>query len=179
METLICTRHKRMDVFSLPMSKQLRVVAEMKDSIHHLQIDMIVDQPSLRICSITCDMQSIPDKICRQAHACFDKMIGQCVGQGIISEFSKKPFDGCTHLTNLFHDACYNLTMAQGVIGKKELTRLFPDITEAQIFNIFLMLRPELRDSCVRYAETSPFMETARNVHLPEKIRKFATMASG
>lgn len=178
MEELICTRHKRVDVFSLPMSKQLRVVAVMEDSIHHLRIDMVVNQPSLRICTINCDMQSIPDKICRQAYACFDKLIGQRVAPGFVGKFSKKALDGCTHLTNLFHDACYNLTMAQGIIGKKELTKLFPGITETHIFNIFLILRPELRNSCVRYAETSPFMEMIRNARLPEKVRKFVTIAS-
>lgn len=173
-ETLLCTRHKSVNVFSLPTGKQLHVVAEMQDSIHHLRIDMVVNHPSLRIKAISCDMQSIPDTLCSQAHNCFNELIGRKVAPGLISEFRKKitDTDGCTHLTNLFHDACYNLFMAQGVMGKKELKNMFPELTEAQIFKLYLLFRPELCNSCVRYADKSPFMNYVKNTLLPDEVQK-------
>ena len=171
-ERLLCSRNKKVDVFLLPGGRQLRVVAEMQDSVHHLRIDMVVNQPSLRIKSISCDMPSIPDQVCRQARDCFDEFVGQRVGPGLSGKLKEKGPTGCTHLANLFHDACYNLTMAQSVVGKEELTTLFPELTEAQMYNIFLFFRPELRGSCIRYTEPSPFMEMVNNVSLPGKVQR-------
>lgn len=177
MEKLLSSRHKRVAVFMLPSGKHMHVVAEMKDSAHHLRIDMVVNRLSLRISSIQCSMPSIPDKVCRKAHNFFDDLIGRCVKPGLMSELRQKKVNGCTHLTDLFHDACYNLTMAQCVVGKEELTAKFPDITKEQMYNIFILFRPELCNSCVRYAETSAFMEKVRNARLPEEAEKLAAIA--
>jgi len=177
MEKLLCSRHKRVAVSMLPTGKQLRVVAEMEDNVHHLRIDMIVNRPSLRIHSIQCEMKSIPDKICNQAHDFFNDLIGRRIKSGLLRELKLKQVKGCTHLTDLFHDACYNLTMAQGVVGKEELTEMFPDLTEAQMYNIFLIFRPDLCNSCVRYDEASSFMEKVNNAQLPEKARRLAAIA--
>lgn len=176
-EKLLCSRHKRVAVFLRPTVKQLHVVAEMRDSVHHLRIDMVVHQRSLRISSIQCDMQSIPDKVCRQSHDFFNDLIGRRVKPGLMGELRHKAAMGCTHLTDLFHDACYNLTMAQSVVGKEELAAMFPDLTKEQMYKIFLLFRPELGNSCVRYAEASPFMEKVSNARLPEEARKLAAIA--
>jgi hypothetical protein len=173
-ERRLCSRRKSVDVFLLPISRQMRVVAEMKDGVHHLRIDMIVKQPSLRITAITCDMPSIPDQLCRQARDCLDHLIGQRVAPGLSRLLRERTPAGCTHLANLFHDACYNLTLAQGVVGKEELSALFPGISEEQIYKIFMKLRPELRNSCIRYADTSPFMEIVDSVSFPKDTRKIS-----
>ena len=169
-ERRLCTRRKNVDVFLMPSSRQLRVVAEMEDSVHHLRIDMIVRQTSLRITAITCDMPSIPDQICRQARDCLDYLIGRRVAPGLTRLIRQKAPAGCTHLANLFHDACYNLIMAQGVITEEKLLALYPDISEAQIYNIFMRFRPELRNSCIRYADSSSFMEIVDSASLPENF---------
>lgn len=169
-ERRLCTRRKNVDVFLMPLSKQLRVVAEMEDSVHHLCIDMVVRQTSLRITAITCDMPSIPDQICCQARDCLDHLIGLRVAPGLTRLIRKKAPAGCTHLADLFHDACYNLTMAQGVITEEKLIALYPGISKAQIYNIFMMFRPELRNSCIRYADSSPFMEIVDSASLPENF---------
>ncbi len=176
MEKLLCSREKRVSVFWLPGGNKLHVAAQMKDSVHHLRIDMVVNQRSLRICSIQCDIQSVPDEVCRQASDFFDDFIGRRVKPGLMSELRQKAGKGCTHLTDLFHDACYNLTMAQSVIGKEELTARFPDLTEEQLYSLFLLFRPTLGNSCVRYAEASPFMEKVRIASLPEEARKLAAL---
>ncbi len=169
-EKRLCTRRKNVDIFLLPLTRQLHVVAEMEDNVHHLHIDMIVNQASLRITSITCDMASVPDQICRQARDCFDHLIGQRVGPGLARGLKQKAPEGCTHLSNLFHDACYNLILAQGVATEEHLIAQYPGISEAQIYNIFMMFRPELRNSCIRYADTSPFMEIVDSASLPENF---------
>ncbi|WP_373498016.1 DUF2889 domain-containing protein [Desulfococcus sp.] len=170
MERRLCTRRKNVDVFLMPLSRQLRVVAEMEDGVHHMRIDMIVMQPSLRITAITSEMLSIPDQVCRQALDCFDHLIGQRVAPGLTRLIRQKAPAGCAHLTNLFHDACYNLTMAQGVITEEKLIALYPGISEAQIYHIFMMFRPDLRNSCIRYADSSPFMEIVDSASLPENF---------
>ncbi len=176
-EKLLCSRHKRVAVFMLPTGRQLHVVAEMKDSVHHFRIDMVVHKRSLRISSIQCDMKSIPDLVCRQANDIFEDLIGQRVRPGLLGQIRQKAKKGCTHLTDLLHDACYNLTMAQSVVGKEELTGMFPDLTEEQMYNIFLIFHPELGNSCVRYAEASPFMEKVNNAQLPVEVKKIAAIA--
>ena len=60
--------------------------------------------------------------------------------------------------------------MAQGVITKEKLIALYPDISDAQIYNIFMIFRPELRNSCIRYADSSPFMEIVDSTSLPENF---------
>jgi|GEM_PF-833009 len=172
-ERRLCTRRKHVDIFLMPLSRELRVVAEMQDSVHHMRIDMTVRQASMRITAITCDMSSIPDQICRQASNCLDHLIGQHVAPGLSRLIRQKAPVACTHLVNLFHDACYNLTMAQGVATEERLKALYPDISEAQIYNIFMMFRPELRNSCIRYADSSPFMEIVDRASLPENFPKW------
>lgn len=176
-EKRICSRQKRTDIYLLPSGKQLRVTAEMKDSIHHLCINMVVNHPSLRIRSVTCDMISVPSPLCRQARSCFEKLIGRRVLPGLLADTKKNPSIGCTHLTNLFHDVCYNLIFAQGRIMRDKLEDFFPGITEAQILKVFLMFRPQLLDSCVRYVKTSPFMDIVSNSPLPQNANKFVTLA--
>jgi hypothetical protein len=176
-EKPICSRHKQTDIFFLPSEKQLRVVAEMKDSIHHLCIDMVVDHPSFRIRSINCDMISVPDLSCRQAHKCFAELIGKRVLPGLFAKNKQDTAVGCTHLTNLFHDACYNLTIAQGHIMKEQLEEFFPEITETQILKFFMLFRPELKNSCVRYADHSPVMDAIRNSPLPQNADQFVGLA--
>nr|WP_246804272.1 DUF2889 domain-containing protein [Desulfosarcina cetonica] len=153
------------------------MVAEMKDSIHHLCIEMVVNHPSLRIRSIRCDMVSVPDPICRQARHCFAELIGRRVLPGLLGKNKQNPSTGCTHLSNLFHDACYNLIIAQGHIVKKQLDDLFPGITEAQILKFFLKFRPELRNSCVRYADNSPMMDVVRKSPFPQHADRLVALA--
>ncbi len=171
-ERRLCTRRKNVDIFLLPLIRKLHVVAEMEDNIHHLRIDMIVNQTSLRITAITCDMPSVPDQICQQACDNFDHLIGQRVVPGLARRIKQKATVGCTHLSNLFHDACYNLILAQGVVTEENLIAEYPGISESQIYNIFMRFRPELRNSCIRYANTSPFMEIVDSASLPENFPK-------
>ncbi len=178
-ERLLCERRKSVKVLLLPSGRQFRVVAEMEDEVHHLRLNMLVNQPSLRIKEIHCEMPCVPDAICRQAATFFDPLIGCCVRPGLMNELKASPQSGCTHLLNLFHEACYNLTFSRGIRGREEITAMFPDITEEQLFSMFLWFRPELHNSCVRYADSSPFMEGVRNAKMPAKAEKLRAVAMG
>jgi Protein of unknown function (DUF2889) len=176
-ERRLCQRKKNVDVFLLPSGKQFRVFAEMQDSVHHMRINMVVDQPSLIIREIDCDMVTVPDELCRSALSDFDAFIGKRVAGGIMRDLKLSQHQRCTHLVDLFRDACYNIPLAQSQLGEEELSAMFPDITEEQLYNIFLWFKPDLENSCVRYASDSPFMCKLSNIQMPvgaEKLRAAA-----
>ena len=176
-EKLLCTRKKSVDVFLLPSGRQFRAVAEMADGVHHMRINLLVNQPSLKIKEISCEMLSVPDSECREAKNCLEPLLGKKVAPGLTRELNNGTPTGCTHMINLFHEACYNLTLAQGIHGKTDLEKSFPGITEEQIYKIFLWFRPELKNSCVRYVDASPFMEKVENTQLPESAEKLKAIA--
>jgi hypothetical protein len=178
-ERLLCERRKSVRVLLLPSGRQFRVVAEMEDEVHHMRLNMLVNRPSLMIEEVRCEMPGVPDAICRQAATFFDPLIGRLVGPGLMDELKASPQSGCTHLMDLFQDACYNLTFAQWIQGREKITALFPGITEEQLFSIFLWFRPKLQNSCVRYADSSPFMEDVRNAKIPAKAEKIRAVVMG
>lgn len=176
-EKLLCTRKKSVDVFLLPSGKQFRAIAEMADGVHHMRINILVNQPSLKIKEISCEMLSVPDSGCREAKNCLEPLLEKRVAPGLTRELNNGTPTGCTHMINLFHEACYNLTLAQSIHGKTELEKSFPGITEEQIYKIFFWFRPELKNSCVRYVDVSPFMEKVENSQLPERAEKLKAIA--
>ena len=176
-EKLLCTRKKSVDVFLLSSGRQFRAIAEMADGVHHMRINLLVNQPSLKIKEISCEMLSVPDSECREAKNCLEPLLGKKVAPGLTRELNNGTPTGCTHMINLFHEACYNLTLAQGIHGKTDLEKSFPGITEVQIYKIFLWFRPELKNSCVRYVDASPFMEKVENTQLPESAEKLKAIA--
>jgi hypothetical protein len=178
-ERLLCTRGKNIDVFLMPSGKQFRVIAQMADGTHEMRINMVVNQPSLRIKMIDYEMAKVPDTFCRNGHKFFEPIIGRRVAAGLLSELKQRAHDGCTHLLNLFHDACYTLTMAQSELGREQLNAMFPGLTEAQLYNFFLWFRPEMRNSCVRYAEGSHFMDRLAKIKMPEGADKLRALAAG
>ena len=127
------TDKKNIDVYLLPSGRQFRAVVEMQDGFHHMRLDMIVNQPSLKIKEINCEMPGVPDAICRKAQGCLAPLIGKRVAPGIMHGMDQVTRQGCTHLINLFHEACYNLTQAQSVTGREELQAVFRDCGRATV----------------------------------------------
>ena len=176
-ERLLYNRKKNVDIFLLPSGRKYRVVAELQDAVHHMRISMIVNHPSLRIKEIECEMPGVPDPLCQKARNCLEPMIGKQVAPGLTRGMGKMAREGCTHLINLFHDACYNVLQAQGVLGKEELGAAFPGITEKQIYKIWFWFKPEIKNSCVRYIDESAFMQSVKSVELPKGAEKLQAMA--
>jgi hypothetical protein len=69
--------------------------------------------------------------------------------------------------------------MAQSELGRQELNTMFPELSEAQLYNFFLWFRPEMRNSCVRYAEDSRFMDMLAQVKMPEGADMLRAIAAG
>jgi len=174
---LLYNRKKNVDIFLMPSGRQFQVVADMEDAVHQMRIRMLVNHPSLRIKEIECEMLQVPDPVCRTAVYCLNALIGQQVLPGLTRELNKTADHGCTHLLNLFHDACYNLLQAQGVRGKEELGAGFPGITEEQIYKIWFLFRPEIMNSCVRYTDQSDFMERVNAAGFPRGAEKLQAVA--
>ena len=167
-ERLLCSRKKNVDVFLLPSGRQFRVIAHMEDGTHDMRLTLVVNQPSLRIKTIDCEMHKVPDTLCRSARALFDTFVGRRIAPGLVPELKQMAHEGCTHLINLFHDACYTLKLAQAELGREHLNAMFPGLTEDQLYKFFLWFQPEMRHSCVRYAEDSPYMEAIAKVEMPK-----------
>lgn len=178
-ERLLCSRRKNVKVFLLPSGRQFRVLAEMQDDIHHLRIGMRVNSPSLRIKEIFCEMPGVPDPYCREAVNCLKSLIDRQVAPGLTRGLQVSAENRCTHLLNLFREACDNLLVAQGVLGRQYYTEMFPGISEEQLHYIFLRFRPQLENSCIRYADNSSFMNKVRNVELLAGAEKLRTVAKG
>jgi hypothetical protein len=184
-ERLLCSRKKNVDVFLLPSGNQYRVIAHMEDGTHEMRLIMVVNQPSLRIKTIDCEMRKVPDTLCRSARTLFDTFIGHRIAAGLLSNLKHMAHEGCTHLINLFHDACSTLLLAQGELGREHLNAMFPGLTEDQLYKFFLWFEPEMRNSCVRYADGSPYMEMLSKVEMPkgaaelrDQVKKMNTKTS-
>lgn len=176
-ERLLYNRKKNIDIFLTADERRFRVVAEMQDDVHHMRIHMTVNQPSLRIKEIECDMPGVPDTICLQAKDCLKPLIGKVVAHGLTRGMSNLTHSGCTHLVNLFHEACYNLLQAQAVHGQAQLEAAFPGIVEEQIYKIWFWFKPEILNSCIRYTDNSPFMERVKTMELPEGAERLRALA--
>ena len=174
---LLCTRKKHVDVYFMPGGRQYGVEAEMNDGVHHMKIEMVVNEPSLKIKEISCDMLSVPDEICRSAKHCLDSMVEKRITHGLTRGMSQLAYKGCTHLMNLFHAACYNIVLAQATQRKEALSQSFPGITEEQLYKIFLWFKPDLTNSCVRYEENSSLMQRIEKTEVPEGAEKLKVVA--
>lgn len=174
---LLCTRKKHVDVYLLPGNRHYGVEAEMNDGVHHMKIKMVVNEPSLKIKEISCEMLGVPDEICRSASHCLDSMVEKHITSGMTRGLNQLAHQGCTHLVNLFHEACYNIALAQATWGKEALSQSFPGITEEQLYKIFLWFKPELKNSCVRYEENSPIMKKIESTTVPEGAEKLKAVA--
>ena len=171
-ERRLSRRKKNVDVFRISCDRQFRIVAEMQDSVHHMRINMVVDQPALIIRSLDCEMLSVPDVLCQDALSFFDELVGKRIAGGIMRDLKLSQQKSCTHLMELFRDACYNIPLAQSQLGEEQLSAMFPKISEEQLYNFFLYFKPDLANSCVRYASDSPFMSKLNKVAMPDGAGK-------
>jgi hypothetical protein len=90
---------------------------------------------------------------------------------------SQLAYKGCTHLVNLFHEACYNIALAQATHGKEALNQSFPGIKDEQLYKIFLWFKPDLKNSCVRYEENSELMQRIETATVPEGAESLKALA--
>jgi hypothetical protein len=103
-------------------------------------------------------------------------MIGKQVKAGIMQETKGLLRNsGCTHLINLFQEACYSVYQAQGIYRRQDLEQMLPGLSPAQMTNVLIQLRPELIDSCVAWTRESKLIMSAQDTVISDnpKIKEF------
>nr|HID59085.1 DUF2889 domain-containing protein [Desulfobacterales bacterium] len=167
MGKLLYRKKKDIEVHITP-EKRFVVKVGHSDEKHRLELVVTFSHPHLSVEDIQCKMERYPHKECITAVSSLRAMVGKRVGPGLMNELRELVGNrGCTHLNNLFQEACYSLVQGQAVFGESELRRLFPGISEEQIFKIFIRFKPDLIDSCVRYADGNDYMKRLENTPLP------------
>lgn len=165
--SFVYQKKKDVKIYITP-EKNLLVEVSLEDKNHELSLATTFSPHKLNIMDIKCEMKRCPHNECRLALPSLDVIIGERVRPGI-AEILKKAVgsNGCTHLNNLFQEACYSVIQGQGVLGRSELEKLFEGITDDQVKKIFLMLKPDLVDSCVCLKQGNGFIENLEKTDLP------------
>lgn len=175
---ILYRKKKDLTISLLPSGKHFQVEAEMDDGVHRLKLSMVVKNPSLRIEEIRCEMPGIPDPICQEAGNCLDVLLDRRVEHGLVQELNGDwALGGCTHLKNLFFEACYSLPQAQLAMAEQDLSARFEGLSEAQLYKIIFWFRPEFQNSCIRYTEKAPFMQEVVHSSVPEGAEKLRAAA--
>ena len=170
----LCTRNKKIDVYFLPSGTKIQAEAEMQDGVHHMKINMILGYPLLKIEQIQCEMPGVPDSLCQDARSYFEPLIGKRMVSGFKKILGNNGSSkDCMLLRDLFDDVCTTVNQGIVVLGKQFLRGQFPGIQEEQIYKIWLALRPDIGNSCLRYIDDSPFMQKVAETEWPEGSKEF------
>jgi hypothetical protein len=162
---------KKKDVaIYLTSKKELRVEVCHHDERHQMTCVVLFSQPELIIQDIQCTMAVYPHPDCVQALPALQVMVGKRVRRGIMRQTVKAIQNrGCTHLINLFQEACYAVVQGQGLFRRATLESLCPHLKPDQINKVMFTLRPELIDSCVSYIPGSEYMNVLENIGFPRE----------
>jgi len=154
----------------LTAKKELWVQVRHRDERHQMTCGVLFSQPELIIQDVQCTMAVYPHPDCVQALPALGVMIGKRVRRGIMRQTVKAIQNrGCTHLLNLFQEACYAVVQGQGFFRRRTLESLCPDLNPDQINKVMFTLRPELIDSCVSYIPGSEYMNELENTAFPRE----------
>lgn len=170
---LISGRKQNIEVFLLPSGRHFEVEAEIQDEIHHLRIRMMVNHPSMKIKKIAFEMPRTPDPVCIEAKQLAESLVGERAFAGLKWGKDENACNrGCLLLKDLFRAAATVLAAAQSNLSREELNGMFPGLTEDQLHKIWMHARPDLKDSCILYAEDSPFMQRLSEAEWPKGIEQ-------
>lgn len=165
----ILYRKKKDVTISLTAMDHLLVEVRHVDPRHHMVLTVEFTQPRLKIADVRSKMVDYPHKGCILAANALRAMIGEKMQRGIMKQVHKRVGNqGCTHLTNLFQEACYSVIQGQGLYRRRDLEQRVPGLTMAQTGKIMMELRPELIDSCVSYIPGDELIESFEQAALPD-----------
>jgi hypothetical protein len=163
----IYRKTKTLDIDLTPESKMCVTVSH-DDPRHYMSLMVVFTMPGLVIETIECTMVRFPHGECLSAESSLKEMVGMRMAPGIVKlAREKKAGRGCTHLNNLFHEACYAVVQGQGIYRRGQIEKLLPGLDSEQILKIMLMLRPQLLDSCVAFNAHSNLMHAVEKAQLP------------
>ena len=168
---LLINRKQDISVYRMPDGKHLQVEAEMQDEVHDMRIQMTLSYQALKIKEVRFEMPGVPDRLCTEARQLADTLVGQHAVPGLRWGGENKS-GNCLLLKDLFRAACTMMSYAQSCVSRVELNALFPGITEEQLFKIWTFMRPDMKNTCLRYAENSAFMQRVQGAFWPEGAKK-------
>ena len=168
---LLINRKQDISVYMLPDGKHFQVEAEMQDEVHEMRIRMTLAYPSMKIKEVRFEMPGVPDPLCTEALRLADTLIGQHAVPGLRWGGENKN-GNCLLLKDLFRTACTMMSYAQSCVSRVELNALFPGITEEQLFKIWTFMRPDMKNTCLRYADDSAFMQRVQETPWPKGAKK-------
>jgi hypothetical protein len=95
-------------------------------------------------------------------------MVGMQMEPGIFKRMKKiEAGRGCSHLNDLFHEACYAVIQGMGIYRRRQIEKLLPDFDPVQRLKVMLMVRPEWLDACVVFNADSRLMCSVEKARLP------------
>ena len=162
------TKRKDVTIHLTPENK-LWVTASHDDFRHKMELRIKFSQPQLIIEDVRSEMKLYPHEECIEARDSLRMMIGQQVKPGIMKTLKTLlGSGGCTHLTNLFQEACYSVIQGQGIARRQDLAQMVPGLSVEQTTKILMVLRSELIDSCYNYIAGGKFLSAAEKAVLPD-----------
>ncbi len=168
---LLANRKQDISFYMLPDGKHCQVEADMKDAVHEMRIQMTLTYPLLKIKDIRFDMPGVPDPLCTEALQLADTLVGQQAVPGL--RWGGEGKNGnCLLLKELFRATGTMMSYALSCVSREELDALFPGITEEQLFKIWTFMRPDMKNSCLRYADDSAFMQRVQETPWPKGAKK-------
>ena len=172
---ILYTKTKEVTIH-LTSKKKLLVTVTHDDFRHKMELLIEYSQPQLIIDDVRCNMKKYPHPGCIDALDALRVMIGEKVKPGIMKKANQLlGGHGCTHLNNLFQEACYSVIQGLGIYRRQDLEQMVPGLSLAQTAKVLIELRPELIDSCISFIPQSDFIQTVEQAVLPEnpKITEF------
>ncbi len=165
----IYKKSKQVDI-GVISDKKLRVTVSHEDLRHSMTIAIVFTIWELVIDDIHCEMMHYPHEDCLKAVSALRSMIGHKVAPGIVKTARETVSDqGCTHLNNLFQEACYAVIQGQGLFLRQRLETMLPGLDADQINKIMIMRRPELLNSCVAFTPHTSLMRSIEKARLPRR----------
>jgi hypothetical protein len=161
------SKKKDVEIFLTP-KKELRVEVTHKDPRHNMKCVVWFSQPDLIIRDVQATMELFPHPECVRALESLRLMIGKRMKRGIMKDVYRAVKNrGCTHLINLFQEACYSVIQGQGLFRRGVLEALYPNLNSEQIAKIMLTLRPDLIDSCISFIPGSSLLRRLEDISYP------------
>lgn len=151
----------------------------MVDSRHRMTCQVIFSQPDLIIEDVQCQMERYPHADCLGALSSLEVMIGKPVKPGVLQAAAKSiKSRGCTHLLDLFHEACYSVIQGHSLYRRQRLEELHPNLKIEQIAKVIFTLMPMLLNSCVSYQKDTSFVEMLEDTPFPLEPEQFKAFQS-
>jgi hypothetical protein len=164
-------RKKNVDIRTADRS--IIVTAHMVDNYHEMEAELRISMPDMVIRSVVGRMIKVPDERCREAGAVLEKAVGLEIKRGLtqLMEQTIGGRNGCSHMTNLVMEACHASVQGIYLSLRGEFGDILDEMTIAERVKSFMLMRPQMIDSCVSYRSTSPLIVEAQSSPMTDRVK--------